>query len=696
MGTPHGHPRHFLGIQEINRKGRLSPIPQAVQGAQPPLATPAGEPGIKSEFGRMFSGIGTGVGALSSPSIQGAQLAYGGPGLARRDDVEGPPDAAIEMAKVAARGNKRRKTKEEDEETGRLTPVGGRGKKVKGHHHHQYVQRWLSQVYCHELTQISSHHHHHHHHNPEQLPSPGIPAMPPFRNVKGTTPVPSPAGLVKELPGHHHHHHHHHHVAPRPNQSNVRAAPARSPSPVVVPKPRHVVSSKAVLDSVADRPRVHLGDVVYEPVLKHARLQDPRTGRPPRTGFQSTPKPLPWDLIQGKENCTLTMKIGKEHLVPASREEITARRALWGTDVYTDDSDVIAACIHSGWIRGEWPEDVDVNLLGLNEGYNVSDMRTLLQSIHSKGPVAGLNADLATAGVTVVTEPPKNGPMAVPENRDLHVTLLILPRLEKYASTTRFGIRSREFGGFLNNGLDDGEPRQRAIHDGISFMVIGLRWVTNGGASQNRLRGKARRERIRKALAEVELGRAWLSRPSNGTGDAPTSGASGNGDGEGGLGWWKQTVSRPPSEGDKENANRNGAEGQSKKQKEAPETQPPKEQQFPVAQEKGSEDAKTAVQAESETAKETQAQKAEGTGSEEEKDAPATSEPTAAAKNASAEASGGSDEVAKKDTEETEKPKEAPAPTPAPEANGAKDLGENKPEAETTTDPVPADHGSGA
>ncbi|KAK4130797.1 hypothetical protein BT67DRAFT_458444 [Trichocladium antarcticum] len=50
------------------------------------------------------------------------------------------------------------------------------------------------------------------------------------------------------------------------------------------------------------------------------------------------------------------MKIGKKHLTPASREEITRRRALWGTDVYTDDSDVISACIYAGWIRSEWPE----------------------------------------------------------------------------------------------------------------------------------------------------------------------------------------------------------------------------------------------------------------------------------------------------------------------------------------------------
>ncbi len=370
--------------------------------------------------------------------------------------------------------------------------------------------------------------------------------------------MPSPTpGPAKDLPGGHHHHHHHHHATARAAPPNAKVAPPpRSPSPVILPKPKQTVLSKAVLDSVADRPRTHLGDVVYEPILKRARLQDARTGRPPRSGFKSTPKPLPWDLIEGKENCTLMMKIGKEHLDRASREEITCRRALWGTDVYTDDSDVVAACIHAGWIRGEWPADVDVSMLGLDEGYVVSDVRSLLKG-RANGAKEGNppTSQPGSGALTVLTEPPKNGPMPVPENRDLHVTLLILPRLEKYASTTRFGIKSREFGG----PVGDEEAHQRAIHDGISFMVTELRWVTNGGASQNRLRGKARRERIRKALAEVETMPAWISRPVNG--DADRNGHSGaDKEGDPGLGWWKRTASKPPSEGDKENQNTAGGE----------------------------------------------------------------------------------------------------------------------------------------
>lgn len=132
-------------MQEINRKGRISPLPQAVQGAQPQLQGPADEPRIKSEFGRMFSGIGSGVRGIGAPSPVpgGAQLAHSN---ARRDDDTGHEHVPEPPAKPVARG-KRRKAKEDDgkgddESTGRRTPVG-RAKRAKTHahhHHHQYVQ----------------------------------------------------------------------------------------------------------------------------------------------------------------------------------------------------------------------------------------------------------------------------------------------------------------------------------------------------------------------------------------------------------------------------------------------------------------------------------------------------------------------------------------------------------------------------
>lgn len=148
--------RSLLGVQEMNRKGRVSPLPQAVQGAQGQIGGPAGEPGIKSEFGRMFSGIGSGVGAMGVPSPVTSHQGLPNSGQLRREDLDGfqghdsPSDkGGFNIARSSSMGvARRRKLKEEDgrvdddSSTGRLTP-NGRGKRPKTHnhpphhHHHQ-------------------------------------------------------------------------------------------------------------------------------------------------------------------------------------------------------------------------------------------------------------------------------------------------------------------------------------------------------------------------------------------------------------------------------------------------------------------------------------------------------------------------------------------------------------------------------
>ena len=142
--------RSLLGPGEMNRKGRASPLPQAVQGAQIQQAGPAGEPHIKNEFGRMFSGIGSGVGGMgvSSPvSANAPGVPFSNPNQARRENLEslGRQDSPTEMGpkipREASRGGRRKKLIDEDREdessTGRVTP-SGRGKRPKLHHHHSH------------------------------------------------------------------------------------------------------------------------------------------------------------------------------------------------------------------------------------------------------------------------------------------------------------------------------------------------------------------------------------------------------------------------------------------------------------------------------------------------------------------------------------------------------------------------------
>jgi hypothetical protein len=273
----------------------------------------------------------------------------------------------------------------------------------------------------------------------------------------------------------HHHHiqrHHHHHVTP--------AKPVQ-PINTVIPLPKTTVKNQAVLDAVADKPRKHLGHDYYEAQLKPRHLSSRgRHVASPDIGFASTPVPLP--RFDGQENCTFTIKIPRSHLTHRNRQEVTERKAVWGTDVYTDDSDIIAACIHQGWFRGAWAPDVDVSLLGLE--------------ISEPSRNSQVQAPKTLTIDDTLFSPPPTGPWEVPDHRDCHVTVIVLPTLEKYASTTRFGLRSREWG-----GKHDG---YQSVHDGLSFMIHSVKWVEGVDGEEGR-GGLSKRKIFQRELEEGEL-----------------------------------------------------------------------------------------------------------------------------------------------------------------------------------------------
>jgi hypothetical protein len=267
----------------------------------------------------------------------------------------------------------------------------------------------------------------------------------------------------------HHHHiqrpHHHHHVTPAKPLTQVNT---------VIPLRKVTIRNQEVLDAVAGFSRKHLGYDYYKSTLKPDPLvpkRDFTTGR----GFASTPNPVP--RFEGNENCTYTIKVPRVYLTDISREEITGRRAVWGTDIYTDDSDVIAACIHQGWFKGAWPQGVDESLLGLE-----------------------LNDDVAVQPApsidTIWTQPPPSGPADIPKNRDLHVTILVLPLLNKYSSITRFGIRSREWGGKYDG--------YHSVHDGLSFMILSIQWIDGVDGKEGR-GGHTRREIRAQQLRDADI-----------------------------------------------------------------------------------------------------------------------------------------------------------------------------------------------
>lgn len=132
--------------------------------------------------------------------------------------------------------------------------------------------------------------------------------------------------------------------------------------------------------------------------------------------------------------------------------------------MYRDDSDPIAAAIHSGWIRGEWDDTVDVNMLD---------------------PQITAPNDPSDAADTL-TKPPA-APVTPPADMDLQIDILILPRIQEYAGTTEYGISSRK----------------STTHDGLSFMIHKIRWVEEGIGSRGQERTAAAMKRRLDASATL-------------------------------------------------------------------------------------------------------------------------------------------------------------------------------------------------
>lgn len=148
------HHRNLLAVgADGKRGGRASPLPQAVQGAQAPFIGAAGESAIKNELGRVFSGIGSGVGGVTAGSGGSGHSTPLGASPFKRDSLTGRSmngDAMDEAAKLArpssAAGRRSRKLRDEEQmeieandPRGVLSARNARRSRHAHHHHHQYV-----------------------------------------------------------------------------------------------------------------------------------------------------------------------------------------------------------------------------------------------------------------------------------------------------------------------------------------------------------------------------------------------------------------------------------------------------------------------------------------------------------------------------------------------------------------------------
>ena len=409
--------RAILGLAADAKRGRYSPLPQAVHGAQ--AQTPTPDAGIKDEHGRVFSGLGSGIMSNSST------VAFGPPGLSaspfKRDEgvAKLSEDNLMKISSSTSGVSKRpRKMKDEndDNEDPKRVTTNGRGKRSKYSHYNLNGE---------ELTNALAH------------PRKNTPSALDFVRGAGT---PTMYGTLNRK------------VPPS-------SVPVQLPPPAVF-KPRTTIKINSIIRDAARKPRKHLGFFLYTPTI--TPLQNPNAIAP-RRGVQIEPNILPVFDVPEHTNCTYTIRVSRTWLRKAEREAICSTRAIWGSGIYTDDTDPIAAAIHSGFIKGSFPDHVDSELL--EKVYSTQNPR-----------IDGVSENLPES------------PVEPPVGKDCQITLVVLPQLDTYSSSVRYGIRSRRWP----------EDKGEASHDGVSFMVLSTKWVNEGSQ-----RGKCRRGEVLKQRKQV-------------------------------------------------------------------------------------------------------------------------------------------------------------------------------------------------
>ncbi|KAK3827408.1 MAG: hypothetical protein J3Q66DRAFT_434162 [Benniella sp.] len=215
----------------------------------------------------------------------------------------------------------------------------------------------------------------------------------------------------------------HYPSAAHPTHSSGIPPSAPTPSPATIPSaisshhPKLIVKNDPSL-TTSDRPELFLGYYRYEPALLLPNLE-------------------------GRENCLVEVRIASPYLTYDNIK--VKRRELWGTDIYTDDSDVVAMLIHAGFF---------IPPMGIH-----SSDQDLLQPDSQQHNFAA--------------DPIKH----IYPSFDLAVTLRVMPKLVKYQGSIRNRIKSRTW---------------KTKHDGQGLRIESVKKLCSGEAL-NRGRGQSKR-----------------------------------------------------------------------------------------------------------------------------------------------------------------------------------------------------------
>ncbi|GAC92937.1 hypothetical protein PHSY_000496 [Pseudozyma hubeiensis SY62] len=181
------------------------------------------------------------------------------------------------------------------------------------------------------------------------------------------------------------------------------------------------------------------------------------------------------------------------------------RRKLWGTDVYTDDSDVLAMCVHAGWVEGPSLEAEGIPAW-VPPGRAARAWNGLTLAGSTSGTAAGSTADVQMSDAASLDKQSASVAVRPDISCDLSVILRIAPKLIAYKGCQRGGIKSRSWGN---------------SHDGVSLVVESVELKQPGYAqSKGRKSAKARIDQL--AFYRNAMDNSSAAKPSSSSSGSPS------------------------------------------------------------------------------------------------------------------------------------------------------------------------------
>lgn len=151
------------------------------------------------------------------------------------------------------------------------------------------------------------------------------------------------------------------------------------------------------------------------------------------------------------------------------QQDSLINRKLWGTDVYTDDSDIIAMCLHAGWLQGPVLQDVPSYV---PPGKAMLRWRQMTQAYADQGlELESADKPKQIGNIDDIESKTTSRSERLSSTADLSVMIRIAPKLIAYKGSQRSGVQSRNWG----NG-----------HDGVSLVIEGVTLKESGYASGER------------------------------------------------------------------------------------------------------------------------------------------------------------------------------------------------------------------